>query len=217
MVIIVALLALIVLIVYWSLKVDCDFTLAIRERLGIDLYDLKGRIVWITGASSGIGAELAVQLAAARAKIVLSARNETGLNAVRDRCYSAGHVATDDVLVVPLDITDQSAHQAALDKVTGHFGKVDVLVNNAGRALVSKFVDITSEQDQSLFATNLLGPIGLTRLVVKHWLSKSHRGQLVVVSSLSGRITAPMNATYAGTKHALHGYFDALRNEVNSV
>ncbi|UYV78246.1 DHRS7, partial [Cordylochernes scorpioides] len=187
---------------------------------------VKGKVIWITGASSGLGEEMTYILADHKAKLVLSGTREDSLLKVRENCLKKG-LAEEDVLVLPFNIADCSVHENCVQKVLEHFKKIDVLVNNAGRSQRAKFQDIEPEVDRELFDVNVFGPVNLTRKVLPHFLEKNE-GHVVVTSSITGKLAGesshrtvvccagfPGSATYTGSKHALHGYFETLRSELS--
>jgi len=167
-------------------------------------------VVWITGASSGIGAALAEAFAQRDAILVLSARREDRLDAVRRRC-----VHGERHRVVPLDLTDSAAIPVAVEAVLARLGRVDVLVNNGGLTQRSAAKDTRLEVDRRLMETNYFGAVALTKAVLPSMLAR-RRGDIVVVSSLVGHFSTPLRSAYAASKHALHGFFDALRAEVHA-
>ena len=162
------------------------------------------------GGSSGIGAALACELASAGAKLILTATNEDKLNASRERCLKF----TKDVLIVKLDITKIDEHQSALNKIIDHYGRVDILVNNAGRYQAALFVESDLSVDKSTFDINVFGPIALTQRVVNYWIANIQHGHIAVTSSVTSVLPAPTGAAYSATKHALDGYYDAIRCEL---
>lgn len=197
------------------LKFDCDLTLWYYENYGKPISDLKGKVVWITGASSGIGEHVAYQFAAVGARLVLSGTNEERLKKVKENCLQKG-LNQRDVLILAFNITDTSAHKANLDAVLKHFSKLDILVNNAGRSLRAKFSEMDIEVDRDIFNVNVFGTINLTRLVLNYFLNNSVKGHFVVTSSVSGKFGPAFMSGYAATKHALHGYFESIRNEYST-
>jgi dehydrogenase/reductase SDR family protein 7 len=166
-------------------------------------------VVWITGASSGIGAQLARDLARHGAQVIISARREAELQRVADSC---GDVPIRPY-VLPLDVTDYEAQEAAYKEILEEFGRVDILVLNAGRTQRSLAEKFPLSATRELFELNVMSVINLARLVVTDMIT-SQRGQIVVTSSLAGKIGGPIQSSYSATKYALHGYFDALRAEV---
>ena len=173
----------------------------------------KDQVVWITGASSGIGEALAVQLAREGARLVLSARREDELQRVRERCIAAGSDAG-TVLVLPLDVTDHAAMPAAVQRVLDAFGRIDVLINNAGISQRSKCVDTDMSVYRRLLEVDLIGQIALTKAVLPVML-RQKRGHIAVTSSVAGKVGAPYRTGYCAAKHAVMGFFDALRAEVS--
>ena len=171
----------------------------------------ENHTVWITGASSGIGEALALQFAARRAKLVLSARRRDELERVRDACLDRG--ATDnDVLVLPLDVTDWDAMPAALDQVLGTFGRIDMLINNAGISQRSLCVDTDMSVYRKIFDVDVLGQIALTKTVLPVMLERGS-GHIAITSSVAGKIGVGQRTGYCAAKHAVMGFYDALRAE----
>jgi dehydrogenase/reductase SDR family protein 7 len=171
-----------------------------------------GQVVWITGASSGIGEALALQFAAEGARLVLSARRESELQRVKARCVQAG--APDaNVLVLPLDVTDEAAIPGAVAKVQSQFARIDMLINNAGLSQRSKCVDTDMSVYRTLLEVDVIGQIALTKAVLPLMLQQGS-GHIAVTSSVAGKMGAPYRTGYCAAKHAVMGFFDALRAEV---
>ena len=170
--------------------------------------DLNGKIVWITGASSGIGAACAEAFSQAGATPVISARRLDRLEEVRARCSRP-----DEVVVVPLDVTDEAAREAAVREVIERCGRVDVLVNNAGISQRARAADTSIDVDRRIMELNYFAVIGLTKAVVPHMVEQKS-GHLVVVSSVAGFVGTKQRTAYAASKHAVRGYFDSLRAEL---
>jgi len=174
------------------------------------------KVVWVTGSSSGIGEGLARELAKCNSKIVLTARRQDELERVKLECLALNKkLKNEDILVLPMDMTDYSSHQPAFDRVIEHFGRLDVLISNAGRSQRANWVDIEIEVDKSLFELNVFSLLNLNRIVLRYFLANG-RGQLAVTSSLAGKIGAPFSGSYTGSKFALHGYFESLRSEIGN-
>jgi dehydrogenase/reductase SDR family protein 7B len=167
-----------------------------------------GKTVWITGASSGIGAELSRELAKCGAQLILSARRKDILDEVRNSCHNS-----ENHHIVVLDLESQDSIDTAVQLVHEERVSVDILINNAGVSQRSLALHTDDEVLRRLFEVNTLGPIMLTQAVLPKML-KAHGGQIVVVSSVLGRIGMPMRAGYSASKHALHGYFESLRLEL---
>ncbi len=168
---------------------------------------LAGKVVWITGASGGIGEALATSAAQRGAKLVLSARRAAELERVRKACANPEHVA-----ILPIDLTAFDAVEAA-KAAASHFGPVDVLVNNAGMSQRSLVRNTTMEVYRHLFELDFFAPIALTKAVLDEMLARKS-GHVVVISSVVGYVGTPLRSGYAAAKHALHGFFDAARAEL---
>ncbi|XXF80438.1 SDR family oxidoreductase [Myxococcaceae bacterium GXIMD 01537] len=173
---------------------------------------MNGKTVVITGASAGIGEELAVLLAGRGANLVLAARDAEALARVQQRCEQAGGKA----LSVPTDVTDPEACARLVSRAVEAFGGIDVFVNNAGVSMWARFDEVT---DLSLFErlmrVNYLGAVYCTHHALPHL--KARKGLLVAVSSLSGKTGVPTRTGYCASKHAMQGFFDALRIELREA
>ncbi|MEE6494025.1 hypothetical protein FKM82_017002 [Ascaphus truei] len=209
-------------LLYWLIqlirfiKADADLTLLWAELLGhTPESKLAGNVVWVTGASSGIGEELAYQLARLGASLVLSARRENELRRVKQKCLETSGLEEKDVLVVPLDLTEISTHKAATDQVLQHFGKIDVLVNNSGRSQRSLFVDTSLDVYRALIELNYLGTISVTKYVLQHMIERK-KGKIVTINSFAGLMGVPLSSGYSASKHALQGFFNSLRTELGA-
>jgi short-subunit dehydrogenase len=193
------------------LKVDCDFFLYFAP------YDpttkpFQGQVVWITGASSGIGASLARDLSAAGAQLVLTARREDMLNLVSAECVQAGGLKP---LVLAFDVTDETAQKAFYTTVKETFGRVDKLILNAGRSQRALALDTPTELSREVFDLNLFSVISLGQMVLADMVAQGG-GHLVLMSSVAGLFGLPGQSTYSATKFALNGYYDALRAEYHT-
>jgi len=167
-----------------------------------------GQVVWITGASSGIGEALAQAFAREGARLVLSSRRPEELERVRKTC-----MRPDEHVVVPLDLARSDTFAAAVADVLARCHRIDVLVNNGGVSQRARVMDATLEVERALMEVNYFGPVALTKRVLPTLLAQKS-GQVVVISSVMGYLGTPGRSTYAAAKHALHGYFDSLRAEV---
>lgn len=167
----------------------------------------KDKIVWITGASSGIGAALANEANALGAYVVLSARNEQPLlESQRQLRYP-----TQSQIVV-MDVADQNAIEEGTRQVVDQCGRIDILINNAGLSQRSNILETTMSVYRYLMEVNFFGTIALTKAVLPTMIQQQS-GQIVVISSVAGKIGAPFRSGYSASKHALHGFFDCLRLE----
>jgi short-subunit dehydrogenase len=177
------------------------------------------RVVVITGASDGIGAEMARQLAAKEGAaggsgiaLVLAARNAAQLDAVAAECAALGA----QTLTVPTDVSVQIQCRRLVISAVEHFGRIDVLVNNAGRSAHALFEEVEDlDWYEELMRVNLWGAVWCTQAALPHL--KTARGSIVAVSSLAGLVGVPGRTAYSATKFAMTGFFEALRAEVKGA
>ena len=170
---------------------------------------MKDNVVAITGASKGIGAELARQLAAKGAKLVLAARGEKELAEIADDCRRAGASAVTATADVAIERDCQAVVATALEA----FGRLDTLVNNAGASMWARFEDIEDMSIlQRIMQVNYMGAVYCTRHALPHL--RASRGRIVGISSLAGRVGVPTRTGYSASKHAMTGFFDSLRIEL---
>ncbi len=168
----------------------------------------RDSVVWVTGASSGIGAALGPQFHAEGAHVVLSARREEALRETAARCAGPG-----ETMVRPLDVTDQAAIDAAAAAVLDRFGRVDVLVNNAGITQRARVAETDISVIRRVMEVDYFGPVMLTKAVLPSMLERGS-GRIACVTSVAGKYGSPMRSGYNGAKHAVHGFFDSLREEI---
>lgn len=171
--------------------------------------DVHDRLVWITGASSGIGEALAYELSHRGATLILSSRREEVLENVRHHC-----ARSDAHHIFPLDLSDPSSLQGTAEEIHEEIGPVDVLVNNGGISQRGTAVETEMSVVRRIMEVNFFGTIQLTKAVLPYMLRRQ-QGHIVVVSSLVGKFGTPMRSTYSASKHALHGWFDSLRAELH--
>lgn len=169
----------------------------------------KNKTIWITGASSGIGEELAYQLAQQGAVLILSSRKEETLIPVQQKCLKY----TSQVFIQPLDLEQYDQIPPIVEQVLAKHPQIDVLVNNGGISQRALAKDTVFEVDKRLMAINYLGTIALTKALLPTFL-KQQSGQIVTVTSLAGVFGTRFRTSYAATKHALHGFFNSLRAEL---
>lgn len=168
---------------------------------------IADHVVWITGASSGIGEALALDASRKGARLVLSARRGVELERVRSACADPRNVA-----VLPLDLNDFDAATAA-QQAAAFFGPVQVLVNNAGRSQRSRLVDTDMETYRQLMELDYFAPVALTRAVLPA-MRAAGTGHIVMISSVAGLIGAPLRTGYSAAKFALTGFTEAARAEL---
>lgn len=192
---------------------DGDVLLMMYEKFGKKADVFRDRVVWITGASSGIGECLAVALAKQGAKLILSSRREKELERVKVRCLEEGSLKSADVLVVVMDANKFDTHNSCVNQALQHFSKIDILINNSGVSQRSEVQNATLETDQFILNTNLIGCISLTKCILPHMMEQK-TGHIINISSIAGKVGNPCSATYSASKFGMNGYFDSFRGEV---
>lgn len=169
----------------------------------------EGKVTIITGASSGIGKALALSLSAEKALLVLAARNEKELKRVATECENYGGRA----IAVPTDVANEESCQQLIERSVSEFGRIDMLVNNAGIDVLAKLEDLP---DMNLFKkvmdVNFYGSVYCTYYALP-FLKKS-RGRIVNISSMGGVVAIPLNTSYVASKFAMNGFSDSLRMEL---
>ena len=140
--------------------------------------NFTNKVIWITGASSGIGKELAIYLSKLDAKLIISARNEEKLEAVKQACENS-----ETIKILPLDLEDYSNFNIKVSEAISWFGRIDVLVNNGGISQRSLARETSIDVDKRIMNINYLGTIALTKAVLPHFI-KNNNGQFVVTATL---------------------------------
>jgi len=168
---------------------------------------LTGKVVWITGASSGIGEAMALAASRRGARVVLSARRADELERVKGLCADPAQAA-----VLPLDLLQLGDAASAVREAGKFFGPIDVLVNNAGISQRSLVLDTTLDVYRQIFELDFFATVALTKALLPGMIQRKS-GHVVVVSSVVGYISSPLRSGYAAAKHALHGFYDAARAE----
>jgi short-subunit dehydrogenase len=169
--------------------------------------ELQNKVIWITGASSGIGAAL-VELLHQDNQLILSARGVEKMKRLLDNI----NADKDKHFILPLDLSNHQEMQGKCDEVIMKFGQIDCMVHNGGISQRAFSYDASFEVDKKVIDIDLLGTIALTKVVLPEMLKKSS-GQFVVISSLAGKFGVKLRSAYCAAKHGLHGYFDSLRAE----
>ncbi|CAJ1073588.1 dehydrogenase/reductase SDR family member 7 [Xyrichtys novacula] len=196
------------------ISADADFTLLWASLTGHrPEKKLRGLVVWVTGASSGIGEELAYQLARCGSRLILSARREDELKRVKHQCLERSDLQDEDILVLPLDLLARTTHEEKTKTAIQYFGHIDVLINNGGRSQRSLCMETSVDVFQALMELNFLGTVSITKQVLPH-MTQRGTGSIVTVSSIVGIAGAPLSTGYSATKHALQGFFNSLRTEL---
>lgn len=162
------------------------------------------QVIWITGASSGIGEAMAYEFASQGASLVLSARRVAELERVKGNCPTGT-----EVMVLPLDLTQTETFPAAFQAVIEKMGKVDILVNNAGFSQRGLTRETVLEVDRKVLEVDFFGQVALTKTVLPAMVAQGS-GHFVVMSSLTGKFGFPYRSAYAAAKHALQGFFETL-------
>ena len=169
---------------------------------------MKDTVVWITGASSGIGEALVYNYSAQGAKLIISSRNRDELFRVKMQCKNSPNV---HVLSLDLENTELLAQKAA-DAIK-IFGRIDILINSGGISQRGLALETNIETEERLMRVNFWGTVALSKAVLPTMIAQSG-GQIVCISSLVGKFGTKFRSAYSASKHALHGYFDSLRSEV---
>jgi short-subunit dehydrogenase len=171
---------------------------------------LKDRVVWITGASSGIGEAMVYAFVNEGARVILSARRKEELERVKGNCPATAQA---NVRVLPLDLSQSSTLGLTTEAAVQMFGHIDILVNNGGISQRSLAKDTNLDVDRRIMEVDYFGTIAITKFLLPYFI-KQGGGHYVTITSITGVVATPYRTGYAAAKHALHGFFDALRAEV---
>ncbi|KAG9445907.1 hypothetical protein H6P81_012035 [Aristolochia fimbriata] len=202
-----SLLLLILPFLFFFIKAFCTLIRVVRAE------DVSGKVVLITGASSGIGEQLAYEYARRGAFLVLAARREEALLRVAEDARSAG---SPEVVVVPADVSNSDDCKKVVDKAVTHFGRLNHVVNNAGLGCYCRFKDAGDiTRFTKIMDVNFWGSVYITHHSLPH-LRKS-RGRVVVVSSVAGRLPLPGSSFYSASKAAMNLFYATLRIELGSA
>ncbi len=166
------------------------------------------KVVWLTGASSGIGRATALALSNQGAKLIISSRNVSKLAEVQMLCKNP-----DQVKILQVDLDDYLNLEKLVNEAISLFGIIDILINNGGISQRALAIDTGISVDAQIFKTNYFGTIALTKALLPYFVAKK-TGHFVVITSVVGKIGTPLRSSYAASKHALHGFFDSLRAEI---
>lgn len=172
--------------------------------------EYKDTVIWLTGASSGIGEALTYALHDRGARLILSSRRREALEKVKKNCDGR----KDDIHILPLDLSkaDELPHKAK--EALSYYGYIDTLINNGGISQRSYAVDTRMEVIRNVMEVNFFGTVGLTKAVLPSMIDRQS-GHIIVISSVMGKLGTRLRSTYAASKHALHGWFDCLRQEIH--
>lgn len=170
----------------------------------------KDKVIWITGASSGIGEALSYALHDHGSKLILSSRRQKALAEVKQNC-SGDHT---DIHILPLDLAETGTLDHKARQALSLYGNIDYLFNNGGISQRSLAIDTELEVVRKMMEINFFGSVALTKAVLPSMVEQKS-GHIVVTSSVMGKFGTRLRSGYAASKHALHGYFDCLRQEVH--
>jgi len=171
------------------------------------------KTIWITGASSGIGKACADVYANRGYRVILSSRRTSALEDVATELSKSEKVNRDDLFIVTLDLSDSSNFKIVVKDVIKKVGVIDIILHAGGISQRSLAVNTSIDVDRRVMEIDYFGTIALTKALLPHFIANKN-GQIVVITSLMGVFSSPLRSGYCGAKHALHGFFEALRAEV---
>lgn len=171
---------------------------------------IKDKVVWITGASSGIGEALTYELANKGARLILSSRNKDKLEEVKGQCKDT---SSENIQILPLDLSKPDTLKVSAEAALQFYGHIDILINSGGVSQRSLAKDTVVDVDRKVMETNFFGAIALTKYLLPSMIERKS-GHFVAISSLTGKFGTPFRTGYAASKHALHGFYDSLRAEL---
>lgn len=169
----------------------------------------KNKVVWITGASSGIGEALTELMIREGVRLIISSRRTEVLEEIRNRFPAR----RDDIHVLPLDLSDLPSLRAKGEEALSYYGHIDYLINNGGISQRALVADMKMEVLERIMNVNFMGNVAVTKSVLPSMIERKS-GHIVVISSVMGKFGTQLRSGYSASKHALHGFFDSLRNEV---
>ena len=170
---------------------------------------MENKIIWITGASSGIGEALAHRFSKEKSFLILSSRNESALQKVRNEC-----AFPEKIKILPLDLEDLDSLPKKAEQAWKIFGTIDILINNGGISQRSLALETDLSTEQKIMTVDFWGTTVLTKALLPKMIA-NNGGQIICVTSLVGKFGTKFRSAYSAAKHALHGYFDSLRSEVD--
>jgi short-subunit dehydrogenase len=168
----------------------------------------KDKVIWITGASSGIGEALALELSKREARLILSARREDELK----RVALLTKLPELDLMILPFDLSDTNNATGLAAQVMNKFGRIDILINNGGYSQRSEAMETSLELHRQLMEVNFFSAVNLTKAVYPY-MKRQKGGHIVVISSIAGKFGFYLRSSYSAAKHALHGFFESFRLE----
>ncbi|MGZ4044358.1 MAG: SDR family oxidoreductase [Bacteroidia bacterium] len=174
--------------------------------------EFKDKVIWITGASSGIGEALALEFAKREARLILSARREEELKRVGELTK----LPPLDLMILPFDLNDTGNASSLVAQIINKFGRIDILVNNGGFSQRGAAIETSIEIDRKIMEVNYFAHVNITKAVLPY-MKRQKNGHIVVVSSIAGKFGFYLRSSYSAAKHALHGFFESLRLETESL
>ena len=172
----------------------------------------KDKVIWITGASSGIGEALALEFAKQEVRLILSARRESELQ----RVSTLTKLTPLDVMILPFDLNDTSNASGLAAQIINKFGRIDIIINNGGYSQRSEAIQTPIDIDRQLMEVNYFSYVNLTKAVLPYF-KRQKNGHIVVISSIAAKFGFYLRSSYSAAKHALHGFFESLRLETESL
>jgi len=173
--------------------------------------NLKNKVVWVTGASSGIGEAITYSLAKEGCKLVISSRRKDEL----ERVKQATKLSDDNILVLPIDLEQYQHAEEWTKQVVAKFNRIDVLVNNGGISQEGLALDTAASVEQKIMNINYFGNVALSKAVAPI-MQQQNSGKIAVITSIIGKFGLPKLSTYAASKHALYGFYDSFRLELKN-
>ena len=171
---------------------------------------INGKVIWITGASSGIGEALAIECSKLGAHLILSARRESLLQKVMEKCQHSSRCT-----IVPLDLSRQEDIEVVADRMLQQFGTIDILVNNGGISQRSLAIETDISVDRHIMEVDYFSGVVLCKKLLPAMLSKGS-GHIVGISSIVGKFGFPMRSAYSAAKHAMHGFYETVWAELHT-
>ena len=171
------------------------------------------KAIWITGASSGIGRACAELYANKGYRVVLSSRRKEALEKAAEEICSSSKVSKENLIIKPLDLSKNSNYNLVVFEVLNEIGSLDIMLHAGGISQRSLAIETSVDVDRRVMEIDYFGTIALTKALLPHFIDKKS-GHFVVITSLMGVFSSPLRSGYCGAKHALHGFFEALRAEV---
>ncbi len=169
---------------------------------------LENKVIWITGASSGIGEGIVQALHTKNVKLILSSRRQEALEDVKNNC-----VNQENIKILPIDLSQPKTLEDKTKEALALFGRVDIVIHSGGISQRSFAMDTDIEVTRKLMEVNFFSTIIITKALLPSMIENGF-GHVVPISSLVGKFGTPYRSGYAASKHALHGYYDSLRSEL---